>query len=184
VDLVYPRSELVAENPTWRAPHIHGELVMLGFEVSERSVSRWMQRAPGDPKPTRRWMTFLRNHREAVAAMDFFSVPTMTCSVLCCLFIIGHDRRRILHFNVTRNPTSPRIVQQLRKAFPYQPTMKFLILDHDSKYGTEVPAAIRSMDITPVRTSIGCPARGKEHSSRGRVWEVFIIATNALLGLA
>jgi hypothetical protein len=130
--------QMVAENPTWRAPRIHGELVMLGFEVSERSVSRWMRHAPRTPDAAQRWLTFLRNHREVIAAMDFFSVPTITFGVLYCFFIIGHDRRRILHFNVTRHPTSTWIVQQLREAFPYEPATKFLILDHDSKYGTEV----------------------------------------------
>ena len=149
--------KMVAENPTWRAPRIHGELVMLGFEISERSVSRWMRRAPRSPDSAQRWLTFLRNHREAIAAMDFFSVPTVTFGVLYVFFVIGHDRRRILHFNVTRHPTSTWIVQQLREAFPYEPAAKFLILDHDSKYGTEVPAAIRAMDIKAVRTTVGCP---------------------------
>jgi transposase InsO family protein len=149
--------QMVAENPTWRAPRIHGEVVMLGFEVSERSVSRWMRRAPRPPPSGQRWLTFLRNHREAIAAMDFFSIPTVTFGVLYVFFIIGHGRRRILHFNVTRHPTSAWIVQQLREAFPYESTAKFLILDHDAKYGTEVPAAIRSMNITAVRTSVGCP---------------------------
>ena len=74
--------QMVAENPTWRAPRIHGELVMLGFEVSERSVARWMRRAPQSPDSAQRWLTFLRNHREALAAMDFFSVPTITFGVL------------------------------------------------------------------------------------------------------
>lgn len=148
---------MVAENPTWRAPRIHGELVMLGFAVSERSVSRWMRRAPRNPESPQRWLTFLRNHREAIAAMDFFSVPTVTFNVLYVFFIIGHDRRRILHFNVARHPTSVWIVQQLREAFPYQSPVEFLILDHDSKYGNEVPAAIRSMDIRAIRTVVGCP---------------------------
>ena len=148
---------MVAENPTWRAPRIHGELLMLGFEVSERSVSRWMRRAPRSPDSARLWLSFLRNHREAIAAMDFFSVPTVTFNVLYVFFIIGHDRRRILHVNVTRHPTSAWIVQQLREAFPYEPATKFLILDHDAKYGREVPAAMRSMDITAVRTAVGCP---------------------------
>ena len=71
--------------------------------------------------------------------------------------LIGHDRRCILHFNVTRHPTSTWIVQQLREAFPYEPATEFLILDHHSKYGTEVPAAIRSMDIKAVRTGVGRP---------------------------
>ena len=147
---------MVAENPTWRAPRIHGELLMLGFEVSERSVSRWMRRAPRSPGSAGLWLSFLHNHREAIAAMDFFSVPTVTFNVLYVFFIIGHDRRRILHVNVTRHPTSAWIVQ-LREAFPYEPVTKFLILDHDAKYGREVPAAMRSMDITAVRTAVGCP---------------------------
>lgn len=148
---------MVAENPTWRAPRIHGELVMLGFSVSERSVSRWMQRAPRSPDSAQRWLTFLRNHRDAIAAMDFFSVPTVTFSVLYVFFIIGHDRRRILHFNITRHPTSAWILQQLREAFPYKPVAEFLTLDHDAKYGTDVPVAVRSMDMMAVRTSVGCP---------------------------
>src|SRR5258708_21797916 len=112
-DLIF---RMVAENPTWGAPRIHGELLMLGFEVSERTISRWMRRAPRDSEPTKRWLTFLRNHREALAAMDFFTVPTITFSVLYGFFIISHDRRQILHFNVTRHPTSAWIVKQLREA--------------------------------------------------------------------
>jgi putative transposase len=77
--------------------------------------------------------------------------------VLYGFFIIAHDRRRILHYNVTRHPTSAWIVQQLREAFPYEPATQFLILDHDSNYGTEVSTAIRSMNIKAVRTTIGCP---------------------------
>jgi hypothetical protein len=75
---------MVAENPTWGAPRIHGELLMLGFDVSERTISRWMKRAPRDPDPAKRWLAFLRNHREAIAAMDFFTVPTVTFGVLYC----------------------------------------------------------------------------------------------------
>lgn len=89
--------------------------------------------------------------------MDFFTVPTLTFSVLYCFFIISHDRRRLLHCKVTRHPTSSWIAQQLREAFPYDAVPKFLILDRDAKYGFEVPTTIRSMNITPVRTSIGCP---------------------------
>src|ERR1035437_2286960 len=85
---------------------IHGELLKLGFDVWETTISRWMKRAPKGPQPGKRWLAFLRNHREAIAAMDFFTVPTLTFGVLYCFFIIGHDRRRILHFNVTRHPPS------------------------------------------------------------------------------
>src|SRR5579863_1248347 len=73
---------MVAENPTWGAPRIHGELLMLGFDVSERTISRWMKRAPRDPERAKRWLAFLRNHREAIVAMDFFTVPTLSFGVL------------------------------------------------------------------------------------------------------
>jgi len=89
--------------------------------------------------------------------MDFFTVPTITFGVLYCLFIIGHDRRRILHLNVTRHPTSAWIIQQLRDAFPYNSAPRFLIFDRDSKYGLEVLIAVRSMSLTPVRTSFESP---------------------------
>jgi putative transposase len=153
-DLIF---RMVAENPTWGAPRIHGELLMLGFDLSERTISRWMRRAPRDPEPAKRWLAFLRNHREAIAAMDFFSVPTITFGVLYCFFVISHDRRRILHFNVTRHPSSLWIVQQLREAFPFESAPRFLIFDRDGKYGLEVPVAVRSLKISPVRTSFESP---------------------------
>jgi hypothetical protein len=102
---------MAAENLTWGVPQIHGELLELGFRLSETTVSRWVGRAPRNPGPVERWVTFLRNHREAIAAMDFFTVPTLTFGVLYCFFVIGHDRRRILRFNVTRNPNALWIVQ-------------------------------------------------------------------------
>jgi len=92
---------------------------MLGFEISERAVLRWMRKTSRDPEPARRWAAFLSNQREAIAAMDFFAVPTLTFGVLYCFFVIAHDRRRILHFNMTRHPTSAWATQQLREAFPY-----------------------------------------------------------------
>jgi putative transposase len=148
---------MVAENATWGAPRIHGELLMLGFDVSERTISRWMKRPPKDAEPAKRWLAFLRNHREAIAAMDFFTVPTATFSVLYCFFVISHDRRRILHFNVTKHPTSTWIVQQLREAFPFGLAPRFLIFDRDAKYGLEVPSAVRSLRMSPVRTSFESP---------------------------
>jgi hypothetical protein len=123
---------MVAENPTWGAPRIHGELKMLGFDLSERTVLRWMRKAPRSPEPAKRWMAFLNNHREAIAAMDFFTVPTLTFGVLYCFFIIAHDRRRILHCSVTGHPTSAWIMQQLRAAFPDDSAPKYLIFDRGS----------------------------------------------------
>ena len=76
---------MAAENPTWGAARIHGELLKLGFDISEPTVSRWLRRAPRNPHPAKRWLTFLRNHREAIAAMDFFTVPTLTFSTVLLL---------------------------------------------------------------------------------------------------
>lgn len=148
---------MAAENPTWGAPRIHGELLMLGFDMAERTISRWMKRAPRDPEPAKRWLAFLRNHREAIAAMDFFTVPTIRFGVLYCFFVIAHDRRRILHFNVTKHPTSLWVVQQLREAFPFGSAPQFLIFDRDKKYGVEVPLAVRSLRIAAVQTSFESP---------------------------
>jgi len=148
---------MVAENPTWGAPRIHGELLKLGFDLSERSVSRWIRRAPRDPDPVKQWLTFLRNHREAIAAMDFFTVPTLTFGVLYCFFVIGHDRRKILHCNVTRNPHVLWVVQQLREAWSYQQPHRFLLFDRDAKFGAEVVSAVKEMGSEPTRTAFRSP---------------------------
>ena len=147
---------MVAENPTWGAPRIHGELRMLGFELSERTISRWMKRAPRDPDRAKRWLAFLRNHREAIAAMDFFTAPTITFGVLY-FFVISHDRRRILRVNVTKHPTSGWIIQQLREAFPFEAPQKYLIFDRDQKFGFEVIAAVKATRIIPKQTSFRSP---------------------------
>ncbi len=99
----------------WGAPRIHGELLKLGFDVSEITVSRYMRRRPVDPDKVKRWMAFLRNHKEAITAMDFFTVPTASLRMLYVLFVIEHGRRHIMHFNVTPNPTSGWVIQQLRE---------------------------------------------------------------------
>jgi len=80
----------------------------------------------------------LRNHREAIAAMDFFTVPTLTFGVLYCFFVIGQERPKILPFNVTRNPIALWIVQQMREAWPYASAHKFLLFDRDAKFGEDV----------------------------------------------
>ncbi len=149
---------MARENPTWGAPKIHGELLKLGFKIAERTVSRYLARGtPRSGDAGQRWQTFLRNHREAIAAMDFFAVPTITFKLLYCFFVIDHRRRRILHFNVTAHPTAEWVCQQLREAFPNDGTFKYAILDRDSKFSAEVLALLKSSDIAPVRTTIRSP---------------------------
>jgi transposase InsO family protein len=148
---------MVAENPTWGAPRIHGELKMLGFDISERTVLRWMRKASRNPEPAKRWMSFLNNHREAIAAMDFFTVPTLTFGVLYCFFIIAHNRRRILHCNVTKHPTSAWVIQQLREAFLYDSAPRYLILDRGTQFNAEMIDAVKSFGIQPKRTSFRSP---------------------------
>jgi putative transposase len=149
--------KMVAENYTWGAPRIHGELQMLGFSISERTVSRWVQRAPRNPDKVDRWKVFLKNHREAIVAMDFFTVHTAAFKLLYCFFILSHDRRRILHFNVTRNPTSSWVVQQLREAFPFELSHRYLIFDRDAKFGSEIIAAVKTLGLTATQTSYRSP---------------------------
>jgi len=149
---------LTRENPTWGAPRIHGELLKLGFQISERTVSRYMARRlprPGDA--AKNWLAFLRNHREAIAAIDFFTVPTITFRLLYCLFAIDHDRRRILHFNVTAHPSAEWVVQQLRETFPDSDRHRYVILDRDSKFSAEAIGFLHSSGIKPVRTSVRSP---------------------------
>ncbi len=147
----------VAENPTWGAPRIHGELKMLGFDLSERTVLRWMRKAPRNSEPAKRWAAFLSNQREVIAAMDFFTVPTLTFGVLYCFFVIAHDRRRILHCNVTRHPTSAWVSQQLREAFPFDAAPRYLIHDRDATFSAEVQTTAKTLGVKSVRTSFKSP---------------------------
>ncbi len=148
-----------SENPSWGAPRIHGELLQLGFEVSEPTVSRYLQRLKRQPDKSKvqRWLAFLQNHREVIAAFDFFTVPTLSFRVLYCFFVIEHHRRRILHFNVTAHPTSDWILQQLREALPLPCPYRYVIYDRDRKFGTEVHSFLKASRIKSVRTSVRSP---------------------------
>ena len=148
-----------ADNPNWGAPRIHGELLHLGFDISEPTVSRYLQRLKrrGDEGKANSWMAFLNNHREVIAACDFFTVPTLTFRVLYCFFVIEHHRRRILHFNVTAHPTSDWVVQQLREALPLPCRDKYILFDRDAKFGSHVCGFLTASDVKPIRTSIRSP---------------------------
>lgn len=133
------------ENPTWGAPRIHGELLMLGYYVSEGTVARYMVKRRG--RPTQNWKTFLKNHLAETAAIDFLTVPTVTFRTLYVFVVLSLDRRRIIHFNVTTRPTAEWTALQLFQAFPYDTAPRFLVRDRDGIYGSEVVAALEAMGI-------------------------------------
>jgi transposase InsO family protein len=149
--------QMACENATWGAPRIHGELLKLGFKVSERTVSRYLPQIRPGRGAIREWGTFLRNHRDVLAAMDFFTVPTVTFRVLTVWFLIHHGRRRIMHFSVTEHPTAPWVMQQLRESFPYDSGPSYLVFDRDSIFSQSVIAMIQAMGIEAKRTVARSP---------------------------
>jgi transposase InsO family protein len=148
---------LAEENPTWGAPKIHGELQKLGFIVSETSVGRYLRSVRRGGDPGKQWLTFLANHREVIAAFDFFTVPTATFKLLSCFFVTEHGLRKILHFSVTRYPTAEWVVQQLREAFPEARPYRYVILDRDATFDSSVLQFLEATGLEPKRTSIRSP---------------------------
>jgi transposase InsO family protein len=132
-------------------------LLKLGFEISERTVARYLRRLQRRGDPKRSWLTFLENHREVIVALDFFTVPTITFRLLYCLFVIEHGRRKILHCNVTFHPTADWVLQQLRETFSGDEPYQYVILDHDTKFDAEVMAFLKCTGLRPKRTSVQAP---------------------------
>lgn len=133
------------ENPLWGAPRIHGELLKLGFEIAESTVSRYMIRHRGPPSQT--WQTFLRNHADAVAAIDLCVVQTVTFDRLFAFVVLGHGRRQLLWFAVTRHPTAEWLAQQIVEAFPWDTAPHYLIRDNDRSYGQVFTTRLRALGI-------------------------------------
>ena len=150
---------MVRENH-WGAPRILSELQKLGFAVSETTVSRYVRRFrehKPDPDLVKRWISFLRNHKDAIAGMDFFTVPTAMLNVLYGFFVIHHDRRRILHFNATYSPTAQWVMQQLREAFPFDSAPRHLIFDRDSIFCPAVVEFVKALGVKPRRIAYRSP---------------------------
>ena len=147
--------QMAAANPLWGAPRIHGELRKLGLEVSERTVSRLMPARRRPPSQT--WRAFLQNHLGSLVAVDFFAVPTITCRLLFVLVVLTHDRRRILHVNVTPHPTSVWTRQQLREAFPWSSTPRYLLHDRDAVFDAAFSRTADALGMTEVRTAPRSP---------------------------
>src|SRR3954468_6695292 len=147
-------AQMVAANPLWRAPRIHGELKMLGIAISERTVSRLLRRLRRPPNQT--WRTFLHNHIGHMVSTDFFTVPTITMKVLFVLIVLEHDRK-VLHFNVTEHPTGAWTAQQIVEAFADREAAPYLIRDRDTRYSAEVRLRIKSLGIQEILTAPQSP---------------------------
>jgi transposase InsO family protein len=143
------------ENPLWGAPRIHGELLKLGIDIGQTSVGKYMVRARKPPSQT--WRTFLDNHVKTMVSIDFFTVPTIRFQVLYVFLVLAHDRRRIVHFNVTAHPTAEWTLQQLREAFPFEQIHRYLLRDRDSIFGAAFRQDVKAMGIQEVLSAPRAP---------------------------
>jgi len=147
--------QMAAANRLWGAPRIHGELLKLGIDIAERTVSRLIPKRR--PQPSQTWRTFLANHVRDVVSIDFFTVPTARLRVLFVLIVLAHHRRRVLHFNVTEHPTAHWTAQQLVDAFPEDSAPAFLLRDRDQVYGQPFRHRMKGMGIEEVLTAPHSP---------------------------
>ena len=147
--------EISIVNPLWGAPRIHGELLKLGIDIGQTSVAKYMIRRRGPP--SQGWKTFLHNHADGIAAMDFFVVPTISFGLLSGLLIMGHGRRHILWFGVTAHPTAEWIANQITEACGWEQVPRYLVRDRDGAYGEILIRRLRSMGIRDRPTSPRSP---------------------------
>ena len=143
------------ENALWGAPRIHGELLKLGIDIGETSVSKYLVRSRKPPSQT--WRTFLENHLQSLVSVDFFTVPTIRFQILYVFLVLAHDRRRILHFAVTAHPTAEWTAQQLREAFPWDSAPRYLLRDRDRIFGHEFVEQVKAMGIKQVLSAPRSP---------------------------
>jgi transposase InsO family protein len=143
------------ENPLWGAPRIHGELLMLGFDVAQSTVSKYMMRRR--KRPSQSWKTFLRNHAEAIAAIDMCVVPTVTFERLFAFLVMGHGRRQLLWVEVTSHPTAEWLARQITEAFPWLSAPTYLVRDNDGAYGHVFTRRVSAMGIRDRPISPGSP---------------------------
>ena len=144
------------ENPLWGAPRIHGEILMLGIQLSESTVSNYLATLPRR-RPSQGWRTFLRNHLHETIAVDFAIVPTVRFKLLFVFVVLDLARRRILQLGVTANPTATWTVQRLTEALPWESHFRFVVRDRDSIYGHELTSRVDSLGLTPVVTARASP---------------------------
>jgi putative transposase len=142
-------------NPTWGSPRIVGELRKLGIHIAKSTVETYRPQATKAPSAT--WKAFLNNHVKDIVACDFFAVPTVTFRVLFVFVMLAHERRRIVHFNVTEHPTAQWTAQQIVEAFPWDTAPRYLLRDRDSIYGEFFQARVANMGIEEVKIAPRSP---------------------------
>jgi putative transposase len=142
-------------NPLWGAPRIHGELLKLGIEVALSTVAKYLRR-PRKP-PSQTWRTFLTNHMDQMASIDFFVVPTATFRVLFVFVVLSHARRRVLHFQVTEHPSQEWTMQQMLEAFSWDHVCRHLLRDRDAIYGGDWVAMTKAMGMEEVLSAPRSP---------------------------
>jgi putative transposase len=147
--------QMSRENPLWGAPRIHGELRKLDIDIGETSVGKYRVRQRKPPSPT--WRTFLENHVKTMVSVDFFTVPTIRFQVLYVFLVLAHDRRRIVHFNVTAHPTAEWTAQQLREAFPFDEIPQYLLRDRDGIFGRAFSEDVKALGIEEVLSAPRSP---------------------------
>ncbi len=148
------------ENPIWGVPRIQSELALLGHAVCEATVRKYRIRHRNPPSQT--WRTFLDNHLQDIVAIDFFTVPTATFRILFAFVVLRHDRRHVIHFNVTAHPTAAWTAQQMIEAFPDDTAPPFVIRDRDRIYGRYFRTRVANMGIEEVVCSPRSPWQ-KDH---------------------
>ena len=146
--------QMSSANPLWGSPRIVGELRKIGIEVAKSTVETYMVRKKGPASPT--WKSFLRNHRDLVS-VDFFVVPTVRFGLLWVFLVVATERRRVLHFNVTPDPTSAWVARQVVEAFPYETAPRYLLRDRDKTYGKEFSRRVRGLGIEEKLTAHRSP---------------------------
>jgi len=137
--------EVSLANPLWGATRIHGELLKIGIDVAQSTVAKYMVK--GRRPPSQSWKTFVRNHADGIASVDFFVVPTATFKLLYGFVVLRHDRRRLVHIAVTVSPTADWIARQISEAVPWETVPDYLIRDRDGAYGEVFRRRLRAMGI-------------------------------------
>ena len=142
-------------NPTWGSPRIVGELQKLGITVAKSTVEKYRPKKRKPPSPT--WKAFLNNHIQDLVACDFFTVPSVTCQVLFVFIRLAHERRRIVHINITQHPTAQWTAQQIVEACPWDEAPRYLLRDRDSIYGAPFQQRVGNMGIEEVKIAPHSP---------------------------